>query len=74
MPTEPNITFLCNKIFSVVFYNFELFSGKFAQDKPQIIWQLLLLILDYSIVEMQLSFLTYSKSEFIFSAIIYDEI
>ena len=67
-------SFLCNKIFSVVFYNFELFSGKFAQDKPQIIWQLLLLILDYSIVEMQLSFLTYSKSEFIFSAIIYDEI
>lgn len=33
MPTEPSITFLCNKIFSVILYNFELFSGKFAQDK-----------------------------------------
>ena len=66
MPTEPSITFLCNKIFSVIFYNFELFSGKFALDKPQIIWQLLLLMLNYSIVEMQLSFQTYSKSEFNF--------
>lgn len=66
MPTEPSITFLCNKILSVIFYNFELFSGKFSQDKPQIIWQLLLLMLDYSMIEMQLSFQTYSKSEFIF--------
>lgn len=59
MPTEPSMTFLCNKIFSIVFHNFELFSGKFAQDKPQIIWHILLLMLDYTIVEMQLSFQTF---------------
>lgn len=38
MPTEPSMTFLCNKIFLVIYYDFEFFSGKFAQDKPQIIW------------------------------------
>lgn len=59
MPTEPSMTFLCNKIFLVIYYDFEFFSGKFAQDKPQIIWQLLLLMLDYSIAEMQLSFQTF---------------